>query len=194
VSRKPIRRSRAQAGFTLIELMIVVAIIAVLAALVVPSWIREARKGKYDPEIRAMFAEISAKEEAYKSEQGNGLYLDGPLCPSAPSSAGINFDTTCVTTGYPNWVTLRISASDSEIRCTYQTFTGCYDTGTNVNCPTGVTSTAPTPPFGTAVPTTLVGPWYYTVAECDMDGQGGTNANFLTESWDTSIQKLNYGS
>ena len=37
---------RSQRGFTILELMIVVAIVAILASVVIPSWAKESRSGK----------------------------------------------------------------------------------------------------------------------------------------------------
>src|SRR6185295_17677654 len=81
---------RREAGFTLLEIMVVVTLIGILAAVTVPSWIRESRKGRGDSEINAMFAEIATKEEQYKVD--NGVYLAAAACPSSPSSAGIDFN------------------------------------------------------------------------------------------------------
>jgi prepilin-type N-terminal cleavage/methylation domain-containing protein len=175
----PPASSSGQRGFTVIELMIVVAIVAVLAALVVPNWIRESRKGKYDTEVTAMFTEISTKEEAYKSELGNGNYLAATGCPSSTSQAGINFNTTCVVASSA-WLTLRVSATDSQIRCTYAVTTG-------------LTGAVPSPPSPFTFFANPPGPWYYVVATCDMDGQGGTNATYFQSSVDTKVQKANYG-
>jgi prepilin-type N-terminal cleavage/methylation domain-containing protein len=170
----------SERGFTIIELMVVVAIIAILAAIVVPTWMRESRKAKADSEINAMFTEIGIKEEQYKSESSAGQYLAATTaCPSTPSSDGVDFNTTCVTTGSP-WADLRILATDSKIRCTYAVTTGAA----------GATMTAPT---GFTVANQPAGAWYYLVATCDMDGQGGTNAQFFRTSVDTVIQKYNYG-
>jgi len=70
---------KAQSGFTLIELMIVVAIIAILAAIAIPAYnqyIREARMSKvtahYDEAYRAVKAEM-AKIKAHKARGGTEL-------------------------------------------------------------------------------------------------------------------------
>lgn len=174
-------RATAQRGVTLLELSIVVAIVGVLAAVVIPNWASTARNAKYDPEISAMFAELAMREEFYKSEIGNGLYLTAPVCPSTPNPNGINFNTACVTAGSP-WATMRVSATDSAIRCTYAVTAG----------PTG---TPPAPPaVCAAAPAGLVGSWYFIVATCDMAGNGGTNATFCATSWNTQQNKANYGS
>jgi Tfp pilus assembly protein PilE len=159
--------------------MVVVAIIGVLAGIAIPSWLRESRKGKFDSEVNAMLAELAVKEEAYKSEFGNGSYLTTAQCPTATSSSGINFNTTCVTVGSP-WQKLAVSATDSQIRCQYQITAGAA----------GTVPAPPTPFTFFANPT---GAWYYVVATCDMDNQGGTNTTYFRSSVDTKLQNNNYG-
>ncbi len=187
------RPRRGQAGFTMIEVMIVCAIIVILAAVVIPSWMKEGRKGKFDPEIRAMFSEIGIKEEQYKSENA-GVYITAPTCPTSVSSSGVDFLAQACYTAPSAWSNMRMSPTDTKIRCTYT-----VTQGNALAASPGVT--VPASPAGLTAPSnaaTFVGPWYYIVAECDMDGQGGsaaagTNTTFFTASWDTQIQKLNYG-
>ena len=161
----------------MIELMVVVAIVAILAAVVVPSWLRDSHKTKANAEVSGMFAEIGVKEEQYKIE--NHAYYSAAACPTAPSTAGADFSTTCVTTG-SGWSTLRIAPTETKLYCTY-------------SITAGLSSVTPVPPTGFTM-TAPATSWWFAVAECDMDGQGGTNTTYFQSSVDPTIQKLNYGS
>jgi hypothetical protein len=81
---------------------------------------------------------------------------------------------------------MQVVATEKLIRCTYAVTTGCSGT-------TCATSTVPSPPSPFTM-STPAGNWYFIVATCDMDGNGGTNAQFFTSSVDTQQQKSNYGS
>ena len=170
--------------------MIVVAIIAILAAVVVPYFVREGRKAKADTEIAAMFTEIATKEEQYKSDN-SGAYLAATQCPTTTSRSGVDFNSTCATSGMP-FYNLRVTATDSRIRCKYTVTIGAANT----------TFTPPSPftvPCSTGAACSTVTPatsWYYITAICDMDGQGdsSTNTTFFQSSLETKYQKdSNYG-
>lgn len=160
--------------------MIVVALIGILAAVVIPSWTSTSRNKKYDPEISAMMTELSTREEQYKSELGNGTYLVAPTCPSAPTPNGADFNVGCVVNPSA-WYTLHVNPTDNAIRCTYAITVGAAG-----STPSGY---APCAAPGRPV----AGAWYWILATCDMNNDGGTNATFCMSSWDTSVKNLNYG-
>jgi prepilin-type N-terminal cleavage/methylation domain-containing protein len=164
-------------GFTIIELMVVVAIIAILAAIALPSWGHESRQSKARSEVNAFFAEIAAKEEQY--HQDNGVYLDttAATCPSTTTATGSGTTTSCFLT--TPWSNLRIAPPEQYAYCKYYVKTGAA--GAN-----------PTPPIGTlnTAPATT---WYYVYAVCDMDGSSSVNSQYLTSNLDSKIQKANEG-
>lgn len=71
---------KSKKGFTLIELMIVVAIIGILAAIAIPNFIRFQLKAKTS-EGKVNVAAIRTAEEAYFSEFGS--YVTGSVSPAA---------------------------------------------------------------------------------------------------------------
>ncbi len=156
--------------------MIVVAIIAILAAIAIPSWGDESRKSRARSEVNAFFAEIAAKEEQY--HQDNGVYLDttASVCPSATSSTG-SASTSCFLNS--TWSPLRIAIPEQYAYCTYQVKAGSA-------------GTAPGNPIGTlnSNPATT---WYYILATCDMDNSSSVNSQYITSNLDNSIQKANEG-
>ena len=77
-------RFSKQSGFSLVELMIVVAIMAILAAIAIPSFLKFQTKAK-ESEARNNLAAIRTCEESYRAEEDK--YLDaGPSPASVPKA------------------------------------------------------------------------------------------------------------
>ncbi|MFQ6032407.1 MAG: type IV pilin protein [Candidatus Zixiibacteriota bacterium] len=76
---------RSQKGFTLIELMIVVVIIGILAALAIPRFMRATTKSKQS-EAKQILKQIYVMERAYKQE------YDVYACDGEGAGAGGSFD------------------------------------------------------------------------------------------------------
>jgi len=81
------RRKRApvQAGFTLIELMITVAIVGILAAIAYPSYIDSVKKGKR-AEGRTALVDFLQQQERYLTQTGSYLVV-------TPGATGVAFKT-----------------------------------------------------------------------------------------------------
>ena len=83
---KLIRRSNK--GFTLIELMIVVAIIGILAAIAIPNFLRFQLKSK-SSEGKVNVAAIRTAQESYLAEFG--VYVSAPASPAAVPTTKVPF-------------------------------------------------------------------------------------------------------
>jgi len=84
------RRSKRAAGFSLIELMIVVAVILIIAALAVPQLLR-ARMAANESAAVSALRTLATQEANYDSAWGSGysptLAAMGPPAPGSPASA-----------------------------------------------------------------------------------------------------------
>ncbi|HEY5945032.1 MAG TPA: hypothetical protein VIV40_06045 [Kofleriaceae bacterium] len=150
--------------------MIVVAIIAILAIVVIPSFIKESKRGKARSEVDPMFAELGTREEQYKTERT--AYLPAAACPPTATSAGTDMTTAACATG-TDWTALRVQAVQSKLTCSYTVSTGVagVNPSTDAAWPTWVTAPTAAPANG----------WYFIVADCP-------STDYFTASWDSKIK------
>jgi len=84
-------KKKGEKGFTLIELMIVVAIIGILAAIAIPSFTSFQQRAKTS-EVRTNIGSIRGTEEAYRAAADK--YIAAALNPAAgPGAAKASWET-----------------------------------------------------------------------------------------------------
>jgi len=86
---------RSSRGFTLIELMVAIAVVAVLTAIALPSYTAYVQRSKVPVALDGLSAYATRMEQAF---QDGGSYANGTACAvSLPTVA--NFSITCALTG-----------------------------------------------------------------------------------------------
>jgi prepilin-type N-terminal cleavage/methylation domain-containing protein len=170
------RRRSAARGFTLAELMIVVLIMGILAALGAQSFINEMRRAKNTEAMGVIQAVISA-EEAYRSE--NKVYLDVGKDFYPDDSPGKNKRTFWGHVTHldePKWRELAPKVP-ALVQYSYRVRAGLPGTApaSNADFVTGVSGTINFPAAAT-----INEPWYVIQALGDVDGDGDQTALLAT--------------
>ena len=169
----------SQSGFTLIEMMVTVAIVGALAAIALPMFAGESRKAKGDAEVGALFAELAVREEQYAVE--NGRYLATGASESATFPATPSPRAQALGTLPASWQTLKVRPPEDAVRCGYVVIAGT--SGTAAGAIAGAT-------FGYTPPANN---WFYVLAHCDLDGNNANDSYYFASSDDAKIQKSNPG-
>jgi len=173
---------RDQAGFTLIELMIVVVIVGILAAIAIPAFTKNVKKSKAS-EVAATLGELKAKEELYKSEFGQYLSTGATEAAKWPV-LGANEPTLKDPEPRPaEWVTIGFNPA-RKLYCSYVAIAGAAN------------STPPTAWGQALVPNTGINrqqPWVYVTAECDWNRGNPLNSLYGMSAVQTVMVVQNEG-
>lgn len=159
--------------------MITVAIVAVLAAIALPSFTSESRKSKGDSEVSAFFAELRVREEQYQVENGKFLSTGSSetnMFPATPSASAQALGTLPAT-----WQTLKVRTPEASARCSYVVVAG---TKTDSAGAIASTTFAYTPPTKN---------WFYVLARCDLDNNSAVDSYYFISNDASTIQKSNWG-
>jgi len=162
-----IHNLKKREGFTLIELMIVVAIIGILAAIAIPNFIKFQLRSKAG-EAKVNLAGIRTAEESYFAEAGT--YMD---FPPAPAAFGGQLKTPFFTTVCPAAGTVWAAGDPGYCWIGWQPEGDVYysyelDGGNSV-----VGAIVAVDP-GAAPPVTAN--QFYATAAADIDGDGAVNS------------------
>jgi prepilin-type N-terminal cleavage/methylation domain-containing protein len=170
-----------EAGFTLIETMVTVAVIAILAVVALPSFFSESRKTKAFAEVQPMFNDLRVRLEQFLQESGRypASIGEATLHPAGTPTAS----PRPINPLSPAWqaAKIRISGID-EVYCGYTWVTGLAGDASNVGPEAAL--------FKFPIPST---DWYYLLAKCDMDGDSSTFSFYFADSANPDIQRRNEG-
>lgn len=154
--------------------MIVVAIIAVLAIVVVPSFMKETKRAGAKSEVHPMFTELQTRLDQYKLEAN--AYVAMTACPTSATNAGTDMAlAACATTAGNPWLLLRVQPPAQKLKCSYSISTG--DAGTD---PTA-SADGNWPTWGTAPAGNPATTWYFIKAVCP-------NTEYMIASWDSTLR------
>ncbi|MNH17729.1 Fimbrial protein precursor [compost metagenome] len=106
---------KKQSGFTLIELMIVVAIVAILAAIALPAYQTYTKKSKMTQLVTATGSMKTAVEVCIQSYGPGQCALGSNGMPSTTGSyAGVNLTYTAPASGSNTTITATVTASGAS--------------------------------------------------------------------------------
>ncbi len=132
---------RKQAGFTLIEMMVVVAIIGILAAIAMPAYQDYVRRGRVSEAVGTLSNQQARMEQYFQDKrQYDGACVDGTVAPSMKPTTTFDFDCNPLPVG--NTYTLKATGKGAMLGFHYSvTETGAKST--TFDASTGWTAPSP---------------------------------------------------
>lgn len=115
-------RPQRAGGFTLIELMVVIAIIAIIAAIAIPSYTEQVKKGRR-AEAARFVGDLQLRLEQWRAENpcyglsgagGCPTYTASGTYPTVPNSTASPFYTIAIATAAPT--TYSITATPTGVQ------------------------------------------------------------------------------
>jgi len=184
-------------GFTLIELMIAVAIIGVLSAVAIPAYLGYLRRS-YLSEATSSISSIKSAEESYFSV--NGCYIAAPAWPATvPSGNAVLWDPVTVIQWQQSGLSVR---PDRRVRFSYRVYATSSMTelgpcaapadGALNDRTSGVGGATCIQDFSTNLVPASIFPtnWYVIVAQGDLNGDG-VASNIISAIDDSTIINCN---
>lgn len=119
-------------GFTLIELMVVVAIIGILASLAYPSYMDSVRKSNR-ADAKSTMLQVASQEERYYTENNvyGSMTAIGYVASSIPSQSG-RHNITLVTANADSTYTISATPVATDATCGVLTLTNTGVTGSAI--------------------------------------------------------------
>jgi len=183
-----VRRASETRGFTLVEMMIVVVIVGVLAALAVVGY-RKLVQSSHISEAQQMVQDIRVAQESYHSETqqyadiSTGLYAYYPSqSPNGRTVTAWGAACTGCATGM-DWSMLPLHV-DGPVLFGYATVAGAANTTpASVGAPAQVTVNGQNMVFPSPSPVD----WFIVSAGCDLNNDGTVGTHVYTTSWTNQV-------
>jgi len=186
-SRRCVAR-RSQAGFTLIEMMIVVVIVGILAALAIVGY-RRLVTSSHVSEATNMVQNIRVAQEGYHSETQQYAGLSAKMGPSNTLWYPNTNPTGRIVTAWGGKCGVCVSGMDWSMLPVHVDGPVMFGYATTAGPPTVAPADTTIAINGVSIasPSSPISDWYMIGATSDLDGNGAPNTYVFTSSWSNQV-------